>query len=210
MPMTAKGTNIFHASQAVTGANGDLDDWGSSSDNANEDWPQTPNDHAPAHDTVLDAKLARNWSTTPPPAWLAQSPPSKQSHKWNHSAITSSVASLIYTTPSASTSHKKSCMGVMSNAEALVGLCSELAAFGGTFLKGTSLMAAPPPLIAPSPSQKTKAIQWDQELELDLDDEKLVSLIQIFQADVNAVDAYMVLKREGVQKLWIESTLLAL
>ena len=43
-----------------------------------------------------------------------------------------------------------------------------------------------------------------------MDDEMLVSLIQIFQADVNAVDAYMVLKREGVQKLWIESTLLAL
>ena len=37
MPTTAKGTNVFHASQAVTGADGDLDDWGSSSGNANED-----------------------------------------------------------------------------------------------------------------------------------------------------------------------------
>ena len=68
MPMTAKGTNVFHASQAVTGADGDLDDQGSSSGNANEDRPQTPNDDAPAHDTVLDAELAQNWSTTPPPA----------------------------------------------------------------------------------------------------------------------------------------------
>ena len=210
MPTTAKGTNVIHASQAVTGADGDLDDWGSSSGNANEDWPQTPNDDAPAHDAVLDAELVWNWSTTPPPAQSAQFPPFKQSHKQNHSAITSSVASLISTTLSGSTSHKKSCTGVMSNAEAVVGIHSKLAVFGRMFLEGTSLMAAPPPLIAPSPSWKTKVIQWAQELELDLDDEKLVSLIQIFQADVNAVDAYMLLKREGVQKLWIESTLLAL
>ena len=81
----------------------------------------------------------------------------------------------------------------MSNAEALMGLCSELAMFGGTFLEGTSSLAAPPPVIAPTPSQKTKAIQQAQELELDLDDERLVLLIQIFQTDVNAADAYMAL-----------------
>ena len=217
MPTTAKGTNIFHASQAVIGADGDLDDPGSNGGSADQDRPQTPDNDAPAHDSVtphrdmvLDAKLARSWPITPPPAPSAQSPPFKRSHKQNHSAITSTVASSISTTPSASTSRKKSRTGVMSNAEALVGLRSQLAVFSGTFLEGTSLMAAPPPLIAPSPSRKTKAIQQAQELELDLDDEKLVSLIRIFQADVNAADAYMVLKREGVWKLWIESTLSAL
>ena len=82
----------------------------------------------------------------------------------------------------------------MSNVEALVGLRSELAMFGGTFLKGTSSMAAPLPMIAPSPSRKLKVIQHAQELELDLDDERLVLLICIFQVDVNAADAYKVLK----------------
>ena len=39
----------------------------------------------------------------------------------------------------------------MSNAEALIGLHSELATFGGTFLEGTSSLAALPPVIAPTP-----------------------------------------------------------
>ena len=86
----------------------------------------------------------------------------------------------------------------MSNAKALAGLCSQLATFGKTFLEGTSSLAAPTSVIALSPTCKTMAIQQAQELELDLDNEKLVSLIHIFQANVNMADAYLVLKREGV------------
>jgi hypothetical protein len=36
---------------------------------------------------------------------------------------------------------------------------------------------------------------------------ELAKLIRIFQSDVNAADAYMVIKREGVHKAWILSTL---
>jgi len=108
--------------------------------------------------------------------------------------------------------NKKLYIGVTSHSQAntIMGLHSELASFAGTFLEGTSSMAPLPSAIAPSPLQKTKAIQWAQELEVDLDDEGLVSLIRIFQADVNAADAYMVLRHDGVQKKWIESTLDAL
>jgi hypothetical protein len=46
-----------------------------------------------------------------------------------------------------------------------------------------------------------------QELEEDLDDEKLATLIWIFQSDVNAANAYMVIKWPGPRKAWIENTL---
>jgi hypothetical protein len=45
-----------------------------------------------------------------------------------------------------------------------------------------------------------KAIQQAQDLEQDLDDESLAKLICIFQADVDAADAYVVIKREGLHK----------
>ena len=224
MPTTAKGANVFHASQAVAGADGDLDNQGSEGGSEDGDRPQTPNGDVPASGAVAydgitpvcetepDPGFTQDWSTTPPPTQSApsarQPPPSRRSHKRDHSAMSSSAASPTSTNPS--TSHKRLRTGVISNAEALAGLHSELTVFGGTFLEGASSMAPPPPMIAPSPSRKTKAIQRAQELEVDLDDKKLVSLIRIFQADVNAADAYMVLEREGVRKLWIESTLSAL
>ena len=48
-----------------------------------------------------------------------------------------------------------------------------------------------------------------QELETDLDDKRLVALIGLFQTDVSAADAYLVLKRDGLRKVWVESKLSA-
>jgi hypothetical protein len=70
------------------------------------------------------------------------------------------------------------------------------------------IVSTPPlPTLAPSPSRKTKAIQRAQELEEGLDDDKLAALIRVFQADVNAADAYLVIKRDGLRRAWIASTL---
>jgi len=55
--------------------------------------------------------------------------------------------------------------------------------------------------------RKTRAITHAQELEVDLDDGKLAALIHIFQSDVNAADAYMVINQAGLRKAWIEDTL---
>ena len=221
MPTTARGANVFHASQAVAAATGIADSAADSSDGDEVDaqvmTPEhdtTEHDDAP-HNAALDQELQQNWSTTPPPSLppsqsAQPAPPFKRSHKRNHSAISPEWATSGSTTPSTNTTHKKSRIGVISRADAITGLRSELALFNGTFLEGTSSMAPLPPAIAPSPARKMKAIQRAQELEVDLNDEKLVSLIQIFQVDVNAADAYMVLKREGVRKMWIKSTLDAL
>ena len=72
MPTTAKGANVFHASQAGIHADGDLNDQGSNSGHEEQDQPQTlngdtpgPAGGAPAHDSVtphhdmaLDMELA--------------------------------------------------------------------------------------------------------------------------------------------------------
>jgi hypothetical protein len=97
-----------------------------------------------------------------------------------------------------------------SGAGALQGLTAELNAFGDTFLEGIALAAPPTTALAPSPLRKTRAILRAQELEEDLEDGKLAALIRIFQSDVNAADAYMVIKRPGLRKAWIDNTLPAM
>ena len=42
------------------------------------------------------------------------------------------------------------------------------------------------------------AIECAQELETELDDEHLVALIRLFQTDVSAANAYLVLKHDGL------------
>jgi hypothetical protein len=55
--------------------------------------------------------------------------------------------------------------------------------------------------------RKTRAITSAQELEVELDNGRLVALIQIFQSDVNATNVYMVINRTGLHKAWIENML---
>ena len=43
-----------------------------------------------------------------------------------------------------------------------------------------------------------------------MDDEHLVALIGLFQTDVSAANVYLVLKCDGLQKVWVESKLSAL
>jgi hypothetical protein len=140
------------------------------------------------------------WSPTPPPR--NRSPgPSVINHKCKHSNISSGNTSIN------STISKKGRRDVSSRG-AFVGLRDELSTFSNTFLDGIALAKAPPTTtLAPSPLRKTKAIMRAQELEEDLDDEKLAALIWIFQSDVNAADAYMVIKQPGLRKAWIENTL---
>jgi hypothetical protein len=96
---------------------------------------------------------------------------------------------------------------VTNGAGAVQGLTAELSAFGDTFLEGIAMAAPQTSTLAPLLLRKTRAILRAQELEEDLDDGKLAALIRIFQSDVNAADAYMVIKRPGLRKAWIEDTL---
>ena len=97
-----------------------------------------------------------------------------------------------------------------NGASALQGLSADLNTFSETFLEGIALAAPPTTALVPLPLCKTRAILHAQELEEDLDDGKLAALICIFQSDVNAADAYMVIKRPGLHKAWIDDTLPAM
>jgi len=61
----------------------------------------------------------------------------------------------------------------------LQGLTAELSAFGQTFLDASTAPLAPS--LAPSPLQKTKAIQYAEELENELDNDRLATLIWVFR-----------------------------
>ena len=87
---------------------------------------------------------------------------------------------------------------------ALHGISSSLVEFNGIFQDGLESMANPRD-VDTTPKRKRAAMTRVQELEADLDDEQLLSLIDLFQADVSAADTYMTLKRDGLRKAWVHS-----
>jgi len=58
-----------------------------------------------------------------------------------------------------------------------------------------------------TPKRKKAAMTRIQELDDDLNDEELLSIIDLFQTDVSAADTYMTLKRDGLRKAWVRSKL---
>ena len=208
MPTTAKGLNVFHATQVVpdSGPNDNIGDNETGEANAGEEWEdnmigingnQLPVPMLPAPEIEANEERIL-WSQSPPPQ--SRSPCPSINHKRKHSAISSD-------TTSATSTIQKRARRDISSAGALQGLTAELNSFGDTFLEGVALAAPMPSTLAPSPLRKTRAITRAQELEVDLDDGKLAALIRIFQSDVNAADAYMVINRAGLRKAWIENTL---
>jgi hypothetical protein len=233
MPAAVKGINIFraaHASQAIPDSGpgdnfGDNESEGVNPYNADESQPQTP----PA--TEIEANEEHiPWSPSPSSPsgrlpWpfaknlgriresnsilpeertsLSSMSPSagpSNDHKRRHSAISSGSTS-------ATNTAQKRTRRDASSASALHGLTAKLDSFSGTFLEGIALATPATSTLAPSPMRKTRAITRAQELEVDLDDARLAALIRIFQSDVNAADAYMVINRAGLRKAWIEDTL---
>ena len=200
MPTTAKGANVYRASQ------------GNHVHTTPPDVPELKDD------VIEDEDNAIRWSPSPSPKAHSPAPPTDQhtpmhpvaaDRKRKYSALSACLTLATgspHSTPSTSSKagpsskrHKE-----ITGPAALQGLRAELSTFGQSFIEVTT---PPTPLLAPSPSQKTKAIQRAQELEDELDDDRLAALIRVFQADVNAADAYLVLKRDGLRKAWIASTL---
>jgi hypothetical protein len=58
-----------------------------------------------------------------------------------------------------------------------------------------------------SPLQKRHAVRSAEEHEGDLDEEDLITLVDIFTADVSAADTYMELRQDGLQKAWVANRL---
>ncbi|KAH9021496.1 hypothetical protein EDB85DRAFT_2152307 [Lactarius pseudohatsudake] len=92
----------------------------------------------------------------------------------------------------------------LTGAGALHGISSGLVEFNSIFRDGLESMANPG--IDATPKRKKAAMTRVQELEDDLEDEQLLSIIDLFQVDVSAADTYMTLKREGLRKAWFPDT----
>jgi hypothetical protein len=60
-----------------------------------------------------------------------------------------------------------------------------------------------------SPLWKRCAVRSAEEREGDLDEEDLITLVDIFTADVSAVDTYIELRRDGLRKAWVANCLKA-
>lgn len=58
-----------------------------------------------------------------------------------------------------------------------------------------------------SPERRQKAMARLQEIETDLDDARLVALIDLFKTNTSEADAYMSLQREGLRKKWVDKQL---
>jgi hypothetical protein len=60
-----------------------------------------------------------------------------------------------------------------------------------------------------SPLRKCHAIRSAEEREGDLDEKDLITLVDIFTADVSAADTCMELRRDGLRKAWVANSLKA-
>jgi hypothetical protein len=58
-----------------------------------------------------------------------------------------------------------------------------------------------------SPICKHRAIRSAQELEVDLSDTDLATLVDLFHTDVSAADTYIELKQDSLRKVWITNQL---
>ncbi len=96
-----------------------------------------------------------------------------------------------------------------AGAQALNGVNDQFEDFNSLMRTLVSLEGYGGPLAAmPStPQRKQKAMLRAQELETDLSDAQMVSLINLFQQEAGAADAYLVIQREALRKAWVQNKL---
>lgn len=61
--------------------------------------------------------------------------------------------------------------------------------------------------IPPTPQRKQRAMKRAEKLEIHLPIPKLVALLNLFQKDVTAADAYLVIQGEPLRKAWVNDKL---
>ena len=98
---------------------------------------------------------------------------------------------------------KKPCA---TGAQALHVIAEEFLDFNDSFWSATTGLSQHSNVEA-TPVWKHKAIVYAQDVEMDLSDNQLVSLIGIFESNVSAADSYLALKHNTLQKAWVSNKL---
>jgi hypothetical protein len=94
----------------------------------------------------------------------------------------------------------------MSGAVALNGIKESLDMFNKTIER--SLVVQPHEHVRDtSPERRKKAMTRLQEIETDLDDARLIALIDLFKTDTSEADTYMSLQHDVLRKKWLQKLL---
>jgi len=135
------------------------------------------------------------WEVTPPPVPV----------KRKFIAASSMTPSL---TPSGSGTSAPSSkrQRVSGSSAALYALNDQFAEFTNVFRATSQSQTSSTITLAPglSPQRKQAAMQRAQELEKHLDDDSMAALIEAFQMDISAADAYMVMLDDGPRKSFVD------
>ena len=70
-----------------------------------------------------------------------------------------------------------------------------------------SCCAAMAPEVNSTSECKARAVDLAQEQETELDDDDMVALLDVFCADATAADMYVQIKKDSVQKKWVQKQL---
>jgi len=177
--------NVGDLVGVIPGDNGEPEGGGKGQE-VNIDWPTSD------ADDQLDLALKNAHPLPPPPV-----------SKRKYSALMASAS--ITPSPGLSAKRRHVSAAAISPDSEMTALNVWLDNFTDAFWSatGTSVAAG----LESSPMCRHRAIHSAHELEINLSDVRLAALINIFIADVNAADAYMELKREGLRKTWVADRL---
>jgi hypothetical protein len=225
MPSIARGSNIYHCSQATfqisnncaggicsaphSSSSENTAMMGSASTAMDLGGVMTQN----AQDDVNINDYDNGSAQEPPPSSTDTAP--TPSSKCKYSALmTPSMTSFVTSNSAARSSSKRSCA---SEVTAMGGLVGEFVKFNHNYDKSVMTskahlereMAIPPALPEPS-AQKMEAKHCVVHLERNLDPQAKIALFDIFQGDMQLADQYLIAAKDDVlQEAWVKRQLQA-
>jgi hypothetical protein len=193
MPNLARGTHAFRPSLQTSGAahttvdlTNDTDNPGHGSDSdPNEDLP--PPSSTPPHPPVSSPTV----TCVSTPASISSTSASSLS-KRKRSALDDSESAQ-------SSGSRKFRNTIGGGAVALNGIKESIESFNVAFCDSVSNRPAT------QSERKRKAMDLLQESEPDLDDRRLIAIMNLFKVDADAADMYIAMRRESTRKAWLQS-----
>jgi hypothetical protein len=129
------------------------------------------------------------WEATPPPHVPAK-------RKLIAASLTPSLTASGSTSSYPSSKHQR-----VSGSAALYAINDQFSEFTDIFRTASQSQTSS---VVLSPQRKQAAMRRAQELEKHLDDDSMAALIEAFQVDVSAADAYMVMCDDGPRKSFVD------
>ncbi|KAM5530158.1 hypothetical protein V8D89_016177 [Ganoderma adspersum] len=192
MPVKAKSENVFHPAQGSGGLEGEVE---VSLSSLEEESDEDEDDEVDQLDGLEDIEISEEEDGK-----LSNNEDSSSDEDLSE---LEAVLTMHLATPMASQKRKSSAISksttkkprLSRGAAVLKDVEGQLSSLNGllhTMLAAETTSIAPVASIVPlTPQQKQLAIQWAQQLEQHLEDDKMILLLNLFEKDVGAADAYL-------------------